>query len=127
MIEKKSAIRQSRDILWLLGISLNQAATYIAVLLFHLQIPYYLVMVFVLTLIFSLSIKNISKAILYTIASTIIGAVITLGILLAPSLVVEFDVDYIMEVYFYYEAKLLILSLVVSIPSAIIGGLTGEL
>ncbi|MFZ0965423.1 MAG: hypothetical protein WAN82_02205, partial [Candidatus Bathyarchaeia archaeon] len=82
---------------------------------------------FIFTLTFSLSTKNMSKAILYTIASTIIGAAITLGILLTPSIAVEFDVDYIMNVYFYYAAKLLILNLAVCIPSAIIGGLTGEI
>lgn len=67
------------------------------------------------------------RAILYTIASTIIGAAIALGILLTPSIVVEFDVDYIVDVYFYYAAKLLILNLTVGIPSAIIGGLASEI
>jgi hypothetical protein len=111
----------------MLGISLNQAAAYLAVLLFHLQIMYYLVIVFVFTLIFSLSAKNLSKAVIYAIASTIIGAAITLGILLTPSIAVEFDVNYIMDVYFYYVAKLLILSLTVGVPSAIIGGIVSEL
>jgi hypothetical protein len=133
MIEKTSAIRKpkntqiSRNILWMLGISLNQAAAYLAVLLFHLQIPYYLVIVFIFTLIFSLSVKSLSRAVLYTIASTIIGAAITLGILLTPSIAVELNVDYIETVYFYYAAKLLVLNLAASLPSAIIGGIASEI
>jgi len=133
MIEKTSAVRKStnpqilKDIPGILGISLNQAAAYLAVVIFHLQIPHYLVIVFVLTLIFSLSAKNLLRAILYSIAAIIIGALITLGILLTPSIACGLDVDYTITVYSYYAAKLLILNLVVAVPSAILGGLATEM
>jgi hypothetical protein len=132
MIEKTPDIRESknaqilRGILGITGISLNQAAAFLASMTFHLQIPYYLVIVFVFTLIFSFSTKNLSRAIIYTIASMVIGALITLGILLIPAIACELDVDYTITVYSYYAAKLLIFNLVVAIPSAIIGGLASE-
>jgi len=133
MIEKTSAARQRKNIqiLWnllgILGISLNQAAAFAAVIIFGLQIPYYLAIVFVFTLIFSLSAKNMSRAILYTIISIIIGALITLGIFLTPSIAFEFDVDTAITLFSSYAARLMILNLVVSTPSAIIGGLISEI
>jgi hypothetical protein len=133
MIEKTPATQESknaqilRNSLRFLGICLNQAAAYFGVIIFHLEIPYYLVIVFVFTLIFSLSTRNLSRAILYTIASMIIGALITLGILLTPSIAFELDVDYTMTVFSSYAAKLLVFNLVVSIPSAIIGGIISEM
>jgi hypothetical protein len=133
MIEKTRANPESTDaqivkrVLWILGISLNQAAAYLAVAVFHMQVPQYLVVVFVFTLIFSLSTRDLPRAILYTLASVIFGALITLGILLTPAIAFELDIDYTMTVFFYLAAKLLILNLVAGIPSAIIGGLASEI
>jgi len=133
MIEKTSAIQKStttqitEKILWILGISLNQAAAYLAVMIFRLQIPHYLVIVFVFTLVFSLSTKNMSRAIVYTIVSTVIGALIAMGILLTPSFACELNIDYTVTIFLFYAAKLMILNLVVGIPSAIVGGLVSEI
>jgi len=114
--------------LWILGISLNQAAAYLAILLFHLQLPYYLAIVFVFTMIFSLSIKNVSRALFYTIASVIIGALITLGIILIPPIYFGsyLMIDYTIGIYSVYISKLLILNIIICTASALIGGLASE-
>jgi hypothetical protein len=133
MIGKTPAVRQSknthilRDLSGILGISLNQAAAYLAVVVFHLQILYYMVIVFVFTLIFSLAIRSLSRAIIGTITSMIIGAVITLGILLTPSIAFKLNMDTTITVFSSYAARLIVLNLVVSILSAIIGGIISEI
>lgn len=112
----------------LLGFSLNQAAAYLAFSLWNLDLSYYLLVVFVLTFLFSIYIKNLSIGIAFTILSMIIGALITIGILLIPPLVhrSEFMIQFTLSAYPPLIAKLAVFNVVTSTISSILGGLLSE-
>jgi len=112
----------------LLGLSLNQAAAYLAVSLWNLDLSYYLLVVLVLTFVFSIYIKNLSIGIAFTVLSMIIGALITMGILLIPPLVYrsEFMIEFALTAYPTFIAKLVVFNMVISIFASILGGLLSE-
>lgn len=112
----------------LLGLSLNQAAAYLAVSLWNLDLSYYLLVVLVLTFVFSIYIKNLSIGIAFTVLSMIIGALITMGILLIPPLVYrsEFMIEFALIAYSMLIGKLVVFNMVISIFASILGGLLSE-
>lgn len=112
----------------LLGFSLNQAAAYLAFSLWNLDLSYYLLVVFVSTFVFSIYIKNLSIGIAFTVLSMIIGALITMGILLIPPLAYrsEFMIEFTLTAYPTVIAKLVVFNMVISIFSSILGGLLSE-
>lgn len=112
----------------LLGFSINQAAAYLAFFLWNLDLSYYLLVVFVLTFVFSIYVKNMLVGIAFTILSMIIGALITIGILLIPPLVhrSEFMIQFTLTAYPPLIAKLAVFNVVISTLSSILGGLLSE-
>ena len=112
----------------LLGFCINQAATYLAFTLWNFDLSYYLLVVFVLTFVFCIHIKNLSIGIAFTVLSIIIGAFITIGILLIPPLVYQSElmIEFILAAYPTVIGKLVLFNLVISIFSSILGGLVSE-
>lgn len=112
----------------LVGFSLNQAAAYLAFSLWKLDLSYYLLLVFVLTFVFSIYIKNLSIAIAFTVLSIIIGALITVGILLIPPLAYQSGlmIEFTLTLYPMLITKLVLLNMAISIFSSILGGLLSE-
>ena len=112
----------------MVGLSLSQAASYLAVVIFKLQLPYYMLIIFVFTFLFSVYLENLSKALFYTIASTIIGMIISLIVVLIPPIIFHdtFLIDFTITLYSSLEAKLFLFNIVICLISSIIGGMIGE-
>lgn len=108
-----------------LSLSINQAAAYLAVFLWKLEFPYYLIIVFVLTLISSSYIKNLTKSIAFTVISVFVGVIIGLGILLIPPAIFGSNVmiEYTITFYLLFTSKLAIFNSVISVFSSILGSL----
>ena len=112
----------------LLAISLTQAAAYIALLFWpKIDLPYYCSVVFIFTIIFSIYVKNIKKSIFYTFAALILGAIISVGILLMPMAVYGADsIDYAVGLYEFYIAKPLVLDIVICMIAVILGSFLSD-
>lgn len=125
---KRKQSQVLKNTAWVLGFSFNQAVLYFAVFTFDLQIQYYLAATFILTFIFSVSLENLSRALLYSITSMVIGAFIALVILLIPPITLGpySMVDFTISIYSAQIAKISIFNLPISTISAIIGGLISE-
>jgi len=112
----------------LLAISLTQAAAYIALLFWpKIDLAYYCSVVFISTIIFSIYVKNIKKSIFYTFAALILGAIISVGILLMPMAVYGADsIDYAVGLYEFYIAKPLVLDIVICMIAVILGSFLSD-
>jgi len=120
--------RLFKNLFSIIGLSITQAAMYLAVVIFKLQMPYYLVLIFALTLLFSIYIGSISRALFYAIASSVIGLFISLLVVLIPPMILQdnFLVDFTFTLYLGLEVKLLIFNLVMCLISSLLGGIIGE-
>jgi len=106
-----------------LGLFLNQATAYLAAFLWKLELPYYLVLIIIFTLIFSMYIKDISKSLAYTLTSVVIGGLIGLIILITPPVLYGSyeTIDLILTLYTLTISKLAILNLVISMFCSLAG------
>jgi hypothetical protein len=109
----------------IVGLSLNQAAAYVAYFIWKVDFSYYLVMVIFFTLVSSLYIRNLSKGLIYSLASIVIGAVIGLGIVLIPPYVhMSYGmIDATISSYAFSISKALVFNLMIDPFSSILGAL----
>lgn len=109
----------------ILGLSLNQAAAYTAYFIWKVDFPYYLTMVIFFTLVSSLYIRNLSKGIIYLLASIVMGAVIGLGIVLIPPSVHNLHdiIDATVNSYVFSISKPLAFNLMIGPFFSILGAL----
>lgn len=112
----------------IIGLSTSQAASYLAVVIFKLQLFYYMLIVFAFTFLFSIYLENLSKALFYAIASTITGLIISLIVVIIPPLIFQdtFLIDLTVNLYLGLEVKLLLFNIVICLISSIIGGMISE-
>ena len=112
----------------LLAISLTQAAAYVALLFWpKIDFAYYCSVVFISTIIFSIYVKDFKKSIFYTFAALILGAIISVGILLIPIAVYGTDsIEYTVGLYGFYIAKPLVLDIVICMIAAILGSFLSD-
>jgi len=113
-----------KDLVLMLGLSLNLAATYLAFFIWKLNLFYCVVINLVFILIFSIYVKSLTKSIVSSVASIIIGGIIGLGIVLIPSIVHETSyevIDLTISVYVTFISKLVIFNLVTCMFSSIFG------
>jgi len=117
------------EILVIVGLSLNHAAVNLASFLWKIEISYYLVVVSLFTLIFSIYIRNLEKCVFYVLISIITGLIISAGILLMPPAI--YGSDYMISgfsivSYVTFISRYLIFNIVTCLSTAILGGLLSE-
>ena len=113
-----------KDLVVTLGLSLNLAATYLALFIWKLNFLYCAVINLVFALIFSIYIKNLTKSIVSSVISIITGGIIGLGIVLMPSLLHGNSyeiIDLTIKVYVIFISKLAVFNLVLCVFSSIFG------
>ena len=117
-----------KSIIGCIGISFNQAAAYLTVLVFNLSLPYYMALVFFFVFAFSFYTKNLSKTLILSLLSIFTGAIIALVTLLIPPIVSQsgYLVDIAIDVYSIGLGRLSIFTLMITIISATLGGLLNE-
>lgn len=126
-----------KEVLLILGLSLNYAAANLAVFLWESHaggsvtnpaVLYYLIGVSVFTLIFSIAVRNLKKCISYTFISIVAGIAISIGILLLPPVIYGSPsmIDRTITVYAFSISKYSIFSVTISMFVAILGSLLGD-
>lgn len=111
--------------LMLMALSLDQAGGFLMVSVWKLDFFYYLPVALIISLVFGLAAKNLKISLFMILISFILGGVLSFCFSVIPQLVHGGGevIGILAEVYIWYMAKLLILS----VPASLLGVLVGSL
>lgn len=111
-----------------IALSLCQANAFVLVFVAKLGIQYNILLIFFVGLLFSLSIKNLKKSIIFTYASILVGIAICLMVLIIPPTIYttgEF-VSFVMQQYMFVSAPLFFLSIPANLFAVLIGSFASD-
>lgn len=108
-----------KELAIILGLSLNQAAAYLAFFIWKLEILYYIILILFFSLSFSAYKRELGKSIAYSLISAVVGVIIGLGIVIMP-FAVNSDIEMMnlmLNVYIMSISKPFVVNMVVCIFS----------
>ena len=126
-------MNRKNALLWSIGLiitsSLNYAAANLLIIIWNLELHYYLLMVFILSVMIGILALDISKSIIIAYASMIGGLLIASTIFLQPYVIFAADVvrfNFAATVLFSFLAKIFLISAVLYFLGAVLGCVLGR-
>lgn len=108
-----------------LALSVNQASAYLLVLLWKIDVPYYMLINFGIILLFSAAIRSFTKAMALVLVSLVFGAIIAIITLIMPPLIYgqNYMINYTIDAYITFVGRTSIFSLIVCVLAVTIGSI----